>query len=93
MVNSFYDADVEQGCAFEELISFHGGLGGPQTQPFILHPVALPMPPHPVVGAAAVARRPPRVAPVATGRARKRAGWAWETAGQSPTLPIQRPIS
>ncbi len=54
MVNSFYDADVEQGCAFEELISFHGGLGGPQTEPFILHPVALPMPPDPVVGAAAV---------------------------------------
>jgi uncharacterized membrane protein YvlD (DUF360 family) len=54
MVNSFYDADVEQGCAFEELISFHGGLGGPQTQPFILHPVTLPMPGQPVVGAAAV---------------------------------------
>jgi uncharacterized membrane protein YvlD (DUF360 family) len=54
MVNGFYDADVEQGCAFEELISFHGGLGGPQTQPFILHPVTLPMPPRRVVGAAAV---------------------------------------
>jgi len=54
MVNSFYDADVEQGCAFEELISFHGGLGGPQTQPFILHPVSLAMPPEPVIGAAAV---------------------------------------
>jgi uncharacterized membrane protein YvlD (DUF360 family) len=54
MVNSFYDADVEQGCAFEELISFHGGLGGPQTQPFILHPVILPMPDEPVVGAASV---------------------------------------
>jgi len=54
MVNSFYDADVEQGCAFEELISFHGGLGGPQSQPFILHPVALPMSAQPVVGAAAV---------------------------------------
>jgi uncharacterized membrane protein YvlD (DUF360 family) len=54
MVNSFYDADVEQGCAFEELISYHGGLGGPQTQPFILHPLALPMPTQPVVGAGAV---------------------------------------
>ena len=54
MVNSFYDPDLEQGCAFEELISFHGGLGGPQTQPFILHPVELPMPAEPVVGAAAV---------------------------------------
>ena len=28
MVNSFYDPELEQGCAFEELISFHGGLGG-----------------------------------------------------------------
>ena len=54
MVNSFYDPELDQGCAFEELISFHGGLGGPQTQPFILHPVALPMPADPIVGAAAV---------------------------------------
>ena len=36
MVGSFYDPDLEEGCAFEELISFHGGLGGPQTRPFIL---------------------------------------------------------
>ncbi len=26
-------------AAFEELIGSHGGLGGAQTQPFILHPV------------------------------------------------------
>ncbi|MBV8998268.1 MAG: phage holin family protein [Solirubrobacterales bacterium] len=54
MVNSFYDAEFEQGCAFEELISFHGGLGGPQTQPFILYPVELPLPAEPIRGAAAV---------------------------------------
>jgi hypothetical protein len=54
MVNSFYDPALEQGCAFEELISFHGGLGGPQTRPFILHPVELPSPRGPVVGAASV---------------------------------------
>jgi uncharacterized membrane protein YvlD (DUF360 family) len=54
MVNSFYDPVLEQGCAFEELISFHGGLGGPQTQPFILHPVQLAMPDRPIVGAVAV---------------------------------------
>ena len=29
MVGSFYDPDLEQGCAFEELISFHGGLDSP----------------------------------------------------------------
>ena len=54
MVNSFYDPELEQGCAFEELISFHGGLGGPQTEPFILRPVELPMPAGPIIGAAAV---------------------------------------
>ena len=26
MVNSFYDPQLEEGCAFEELISFHGGM-------------------------------------------------------------------
>ena len=36
MVGSFYDPMLDEGCAFEELISFHGGLGGPQTRPFIL---------------------------------------------------------
>ena len=54
VVNSFYDEHLEQGCAFEELISFHGGLGGPQTRPFILHPVELPMPARRIVGAAGV---------------------------------------
>jgi hypothetical protein len=54
MVNSFYDPDLEQGCAFEELISFHGGLGGPQTRPFVLYPVELPVPEEPIVGAAGV---------------------------------------
>jgi uncharacterized membrane protein YvlD (DUF360 family) len=53
LVNSFFDATLEEGCAFEELISFHGGLGGPQTQPFILHPKHLEVPDS-IVGAAAV---------------------------------------
>jgi uncharacterized membrane protein YvlD (DUF360 family) len=54
MVNSFYDPQLDEGCAFEELISFHGGMGGPQTRAFILHPVSLPAPDEPIVGAAAV---------------------------------------
>jgi putative membrane protein len=41
LVNSFYDPETGEGCAFEELIGFHGGMGGPQTQPFLLHPVEL----------------------------------------------------
>ena len=54
MVGSFYDPVMDEGCAFEELISFHGGLGGPQTRPFLLHPETLPVPAEPIVGAAAV---------------------------------------
>jgi uncharacterized membrane protein YvlD (DUF360 family) len=54
MVGSFYDPELDEGCAFEELISFHGGLGGPQTRPFVLHPTELPVPTEPIVGAAGV---------------------------------------
>jgi uncharacterized membrane protein YvlD (DUF360 family) len=54
MIGSFYDPVLDEGCAFEELISFHGGLGGPQTQAFILHPPSLPAPAEPILGAAAV---------------------------------------
>jgi uncharacterized membrane protein YvlD (DUF360 family) len=54
MVGSFYDGALDEGCAFEELISFHGGLGGPQTRPFILASPRLPLPEAPIVGAAAV---------------------------------------
>jgi hypothetical protein len=54
MVGSFYDPALEEGCAFEELISFHGGIGGPQTRPFILAPVELPPPDEEIIGAAGV---------------------------------------
>lgn len=54
LVNSYYDPDLDEACAFEELISFHGGLGGGQTQPFILAPAHLPIPPESIVGAEAV---------------------------------------
>ncbi len=54
MVGSFYDPVLEEGCAFEELISFHGGIGGPQTRPFLFYPSRLPLPPEPLVGAAAI---------------------------------------
>jgi uncharacterized membrane protein YvlD (DUF360 family) len=56
MVGSFYDPDLDEGCAFEELISFHGGIGGFQTRPFILHPSRLELPPGPILGAASVHR-------------------------------------
>jgi uncharacterized membrane protein YvlD (DUF360 family) len=54
LVGSFYDAELDEGCAFEELISFHGGIGGPQTQAFLLHPVGLQIPDGRIVGAADV---------------------------------------
>jgi uncharacterized membrane protein YvlD (DUF360 family) len=54
MIGSFYDPALETGCAFEELISFHGGIGGPQTRPFILHPSELRVPEGDLIGAAAV---------------------------------------
>ena len=54
MVGSFYDPDLEEGCAFEELICFHGGMGGLQTRPFILHPGRLEAPAEPIIGAASV---------------------------------------
>jgi uncharacterized membrane protein YvlD (DUF360 family) len=53
-IGSFYDPVLDEGCAFEELISFHGGLGGLQTRPFILCSPRLPLPAEPIVGAAAV---------------------------------------
>ncbi len=54
MVGSFYDPALDTGCAFEELISFHGGLGGLQTRPFLLYPAKLPLPDEPIIGAASV---------------------------------------
>jgi uncharacterized membrane protein YvlD (DUF360 family) len=54
MVNSFYDRELDQACAFEELISFHGGMGGAQTRPFVLSPVSFPLPPEPIIGAARI---------------------------------------
>jgi hypothetical protein len=54
MVGSFFDPELDEGCAFEELICFHGGLGGSQTRPFLLYPEHLAAPPMPIVGAADV---------------------------------------
>jgi uncharacterized membrane protein YvlD (DUF360 family) len=56
LVGSFYDPALEEGCAFEELISFHGGIGGSQTRAFLLHPADLPVPERPLRGAASVHR-------------------------------------
>ena len=56
MINSFYDSQLDDACAFEELISFHGGMGGSQTRPFVLYPTSLPDPDAEIVGAEALHR-------------------------------------
>ena len=75
VVNSFYDPALDQACAFEELISFHGGLGGPQTRPFLLYPASLPAPGEPIVGAE-------RVHDVL---------WGWRRWLQDGPAPVARP--
>ena len=54
MIGSFYDPVLDEGCAFEELISFHGGLGGPQTRPSSCTRRGSREPAEPILGAAAV---------------------------------------
>ena len=54
LINSFYDPDADEGAAFEELIGFHGGLGGGQAAPFLMYPSTFSIPDGEIVGAAAV---------------------------------------
>ncbi len=39
LVNSVYDSEKDEVAAFEELVGSHGGLGGEQSHPFLMHPV------------------------------------------------------
>ena len=55
MVGSFYDPALDEGCAFEELICFHGGIGGSPDAAV-----------HPPPGAARGARRARLSAPQAS---------------------------
>lgn len=57
LVNSFYRADTNEVAAFEELIGSHGGLGGYQSQPFVLYPAEWEVDDGDLVGAAAVYRQ------------------------------------
>ena len=50
-VNSFYDAENDEVCAFEELVGSHGGVGGSQSEPFILYPSDWSVPDEEIVGA------------------------------------------
>jgi len=55
-VISLYDPEFDEVAAFEELIGSHGGLGGPQTQPLIMHPAEWELDEE-LVGAPAVYRQ------------------------------------
>jgi uncharacterized membrane protein YvlD (DUF360 family) len=56
MINGAFDPEAGEVSAFEELVGSHGGLGGTQSFPFVLHPADLDWPEEEVVGAEAVHR-------------------------------------
>lgn len=53
---SLLDEDTDEVAAFEELIGSHGGLGGAQSEPFLLHPADWVVD-EPMIGAEAVYRQ------------------------------------
>ena len=56
LVNSFYDAENDEVCAFEELVGSHGGAGGSQTKPFILYPSDWEVSDEDIIGAESIYR-------------------------------------
>ena len=56
MVNSRLWPEFGEVAAFEELVGSHGGLGGTQSHPFVLHPADLEWPEDEVIGAERVHR-------------------------------------
>jgi hypothetical protein len=51
VVSTVYDPATEEMAGFENQVSHHGGLGGPQNHPFVVRPTALPYDGSPIVGA------------------------------------------
>ena len=49
-------AGAVDGSGPEAVVAHHGGLGGEQTEAFLLHPKHLPLPDEDLIGAAAVHR-------------------------------------
>lgn len=56
LVNSFYDEENDEVCAFEELVGSHGGAGGSQSRPFILYPSEWDVSDDEIVGAESIYR-------------------------------------
>ena len=57
MINSTYWPETGEVAAFEELVGSHGGLGGPQSYPFVLVPRDWALPQEPIIGAEAMHRQ------------------------------------
>jgi hypothetical protein len=54
IVNTKFDPATEELCGFENQVSHHGGMGGPQNRPFVLYPAALPFDDKPILHATGV---------------------------------------
>jgi hypothetical protein len=53
-VSTIFDPETQEMSGFENQVSHHGGMGGPQSYPFILRPTALPYDNSPIIGAESV---------------------------------------
>jgi hypothetical protein len=53
MINSRYDPMTDDASPFEVHVGSHGGMGGPQSRGFLIHPSVLPAPDE-IVGAEAL---------------------------------------
>ena len=51
LVNTLYDPQTQEMCAFENQVSHHGGIGGPQNHAFVMHPASLNPGAEPIVTA------------------------------------------
>ena len=51
VVSSVFDPATQEMPGFENQVSHHGGMGGPQSYPFLLRPTALPYDGTPIIGA------------------------------------------
>jgi len=51
VVNAYYDARTTELPAFEELVGSHGGIGGDQMKPFVIHPTEFDPGAEPIIGA------------------------------------------
>jgi hypothetical protein len=56
LVNAVYDPKTEEMYGFENQVSHHGAMGGPQNHAFVLHPVSLPAGDEPIVTAVGLYR-------------------------------------